>query len=381
MNFQNKHFQQFIRMKDSEVKKLLTIHPKSARYFFISDEIQKIVGKTKKRWMLDSGDTYTPSTLELYQLTFDRYVSIRNEYKLSFFQTIGAEATLKFIERRAKFYYGEENVSLDLLTRNVIIKFPEITITNSIGDSHVMKDIFINIYAYSGKFYDISIARTTVNENEYDRYIFSHTNEYRPGNWCSSLCLGNTDLAEWKQKATSTNNFVYIDRFIASLEGYLSWESLEGKPYKYLAGIKTPQIQAYGGNISVTEVNDSVSKCLKLIYNSNLKLDYKTDYNEDGELQIKIVNRNDIDDLLKNDLIMQFYRYQGCSYTRVEKKHIDTTKYASKVVFKNEIVPIVIESVENELVLERGCHIAVLNNTIEQIEKDLLNYLIKKENE
>ena len=46
MDFQNKYFQEFIRMKDSEVEKLLNRHPRSAKYFKYYEITEKI-GETK----------------------------------------------------------------------------------------------------------------------------------------------------------------------------------------------------------------------------------------------------------------------------------------------------------------------------------------------
>lgn len=386
MDFQNKHFQRFIRMKDSDVKKILDRHPMSAKYFYRYEDVLEKCGQSRNNILLENGDRFNRDEYNLRQcqLTFDKYLDLKNTYKKNFFREIGTEATLDFIKRRAKFYYGEDRVWLDSENKQVIIHFPEILITNSVEDSHVMKDIFIRITVW-GKFKDIELARTTINKDEYRRYIFSHMSESTVGSYGSALCFGNTDLYSWILNAKSSNSFVNIDKIIASLEGYLSWESLEGKPYKYMSIIRkirlygSPWRKSYRDHIS-SEKRD-IDTAMSIISESGLKLRYKISGDGD-EMKITITNTYDIDDLLKDERIEQFYRYENYSYKTINRQAAPLAEdISSYVTFKGVKVPVKIEPSQIEFNPEKACHINLFDTVVTRLENELLEYLIKKENE
>ena len=381
MNFENKNFQKFLRMKDSDVEKLLNKkNPKASQYFIVGGkEIFKQVAKTSNLVLFPKGHTIRNDSYQFQDLiyTYSNYKDDKERYRDSFFSRIGNESTLNFIKRRAEFYYGEENVWLNEEMNEIIIKFPEILITNSVEDSHLMKDIFIKFSVRNGCFSTISIARTTVTELEIGRYIFSHASQNHPGMYSDGLCFGSTALGKWVSDAKTTNNFVFIDKIIASLDGYLSWESLEGKPYKYMSSIRDLQ---YNGRLAYYRTNSELHIAMAAIANSDVKLRYALS-DDNGSQKVHLKNIHEIDEVLsKSEGISQHYRYKNESYLSLEKKSFYTPEH-SEVIFKNERVSVIVESVESDQMPPKMCHKELLEEVIEAIEKELLNYLIKKEYE
>ena len=385
MDFQNKYFQEFIRMKDSEVEKLLDRHLRSAKYFKYHEIAEKI-GETKSYiYLSDNSKLNIEWDISCYKYTFKQYLNDKKEFTKSFFKTIGKESTLKFIERRAIFYYGEENVWRDESSGSVIIRFPEVTITNSLEDSHIMKDLFFKLICHYDKgFGGIALARTTFNQNEIGTYVFSHLSGNSIAVYSNSLCFGETDLSSWIKRAKGINDFRFIDKIIVSLGGYLAWESLEGVPYRKFGDCKKQKMDGIkSDHLDYRTKKDSeIEKALTIISNSDLKFSYTAKVNDDGDTVIKIKNTNDIDELLKHKSIRQFIRYENQSYSRLNKQaDKNASDYNSKVIFKNQIVPVVFEPSDFVFEPEYACHIMLLTDVIAILEEKLFNYLIEIENE
>lgn len=385
-NYDSEHFQRFLRMRDCDVKKILDIHPRSAKYFLnASMQLCMKAGESKSRIFFDDNSTLLVDSASLYIFNYEEYIYQKHKYKEKFFSLIGTDATVKFIERRAKFYYGDENVWVDryLLERtNVIIKFPEITITNSLDDTHILRDVFFKISIRAGRICNLSMARTTFDENEYGRYIFSHLNNDKPGKYSDYLCFGETDFKVQIEKARATNSFISIDKFLVSLGGYLSWESLEGVPYKKFADFKKPVM--YGTEARYCRDNEEFYKAINIVCNSNIKLRYKFTTDSEYNSKIEISNIHEIDEVLKNEAIDQFIRFENLSYRSLEKKTIDfdeSNPPSSDVIFNDEIVPIIVNKSTDDTAFEYGCNVGLLNDVVSELERELFNYFMKLEYE
>lgn len=127
----------------------------------------------------------------------------------------------------------------------LLIKFKEITLRNSGGGEHLMTDLYVkipfDIYTNKNyvKYYKIgtpSAIRMSATPVELENgFSFSHISEW-PG-YFGKFCLGSGDFGnsvrvlytealqpEWLIK--DLFSIIYL------LEGYVSWESLSGGPYK-----------------------------------------------------------------------------------------------------------------------------------------------------
>lgn len=139
-----------------------------------------------------------------------------------------------------------------IIGNNLYIHYPEITITNTVGEVHTMYNLVIKLVSndsgltisiLSGKKYSYSAKELMHN------YVHSHL-QPSPGNWCG-FCMGTTPFNNFYQHKFQTNpteqNF---GMFLAQLDSYLVWESLEGRPYKSINDLrdKGTQHETTGSN-------------------------------------------------------------------------------------------------------------------------------------
>ena len=127
----------------------------------------------------------------------------------------------------------------------VLIHYPEITITNSADHKHNIKNLFVILRFYQGKLIrDIYGFRTTLSFKEYlIGYKHSHLSSSTDMQKIKQFCTGEGSFNESLNmvKATSRNgnlNEVLFESFIYNLKQYVSWESVEGVPYKYMLDIE-----------------------------------------------------------------------------------------------------------------------------------------------
>lgn len=244
------------------------------------------------------------------------------------------------------------------------------------GASHEMKDIFIRFTINHLGFADMCIARTTVTEAEWGCYLFSHTSGTRPGEWYNTLCMGSTEMRIKYEQALSSNKFSAIDSVIASLTGYLSWESIEGNPYKRMHDIGSNMWQ---GALS-SDGRADLLKAVAIVVNSDLDLEYVLN---DSVILLteRCVDR--IDELLSaSPLIINEIRYKGKSYSSLSRRVLDVDENISDVFFKGERVKLKIEPVEvKENVTEERVNIHTLRLVQNRLSAELTEFLTNKDYE
>jgi hypothetical protein len=121
----------------------------------------------------------------------------------------------------------------------IIIRFPEITITNSRDRKHVIRNLFVKYTYDKGSNNVVNVrgpwgTRSTLTEREY-RAGYSHSHlsgSTLPGNW-SGFCLGSGNMASIMSHISSitapTPELIF--GMLLALPSYVAWESLEGGPY------------------------------------------------------------------------------------------------------------------------------------------------------
>jgi len=175
---------------------------------------------------------------DILKLKLDKikYLSIKN---------ISLQSIAKWFERTLRLYYDESN--FDVTTNieheiiNIVILFPEITITNSIELSHTIKDVYLRFQFkkdYDGLYlYGKDLARTSYSVSEiYNNYIFSHVSSRGCQKYTDSFCFGDTQLNIFMQRCSHNymNPLQYFHSLLFNFEEYLKWESIEGVPYVYM---------------------------------------------------------------------------------------------------------------------------------------------------
>lgn len=138
-------------------------------------------------------------------------------------------------------------------TIRLIIKIGDVTIRNSRGSMHRIRDLYVKIiFAVDANegikmLYGLSGFRATITNEEYAAgYIHSHI---RRGRYLMhQFCLGNNSSSMgvlmkaatqyhfnypkgWKDKKRKEQWFGYVTSVLLELKSFVEWESLEGVPY------------------------------------------------------------------------------------------------------------------------------------------------------
>ena len=139
----------------------------------------------------------------------------------------------------------------------IFIKYPEITIVNSTGLKHIIKDLFVTIIFTIKEdkiiFGNIHGFRATLSDIEYScGYLHSHLpgkhNYFEVSDFLEKrkFCTGRGQIID--SLLTELNVDTYTEEsltmFFLQLNNYVKWESIEGNPHKYIKdiGIKPVKI-------------------------------------------------------------------------------------------------------------------------------------------
>lgn len=204
----------------SEIERLATEEEAAAVVADYNAHLEKIKKeKEEKKARFDSSVTTHQAVFEIAKEIFGDNVDIRN---------IRKEGT---------------NDRFDL-----IVYFPKIQISNSKGMLHDIKDLYVKLGCTIGMHRDYIAAnvhlegrRTTVTDKELmSDYGHSHMSSIGIASWCT-FCLGSSDFAMILQTMRMSSTTEDWTLLFLSLENYLSWESLEGGPYRKIGNISLQQ--------------------------------------------------------------------------------------------------------------------------------------------
>lgn len=124
---------------------------------------------------------------------------------------------------------------------SAVIHFPEFEITNSRGESHIIKDLYFRVsFNELGLVKGLWGSRSTVSYAEYiSEYRHSHLSNSACQSW-GDFCLGGTDLSMLVSEMGASFDPNMWEAFLHRLPDYLNWESLQGGPYRKMAYIQMP---------------------------------------------------------------------------------------------------------------------------------------------
>ena len=170
------------------------------------------------------------------------------------------------VKELLKFYYPEELYDIipfemnednnkKLPAMKIILHFPEVTVNNKRGESHIMRDFFVkfDIVFYSDNLFTLSNIRgrrlkLTAQEIQAD-YQFSHLSGGINQNW-NNFCFGDstpiTILFNKISRKHNKNTLEDVYKFFLLLDTYVTWESLEGVPYRKIGHIGTSNVSSSG---------------------------------------------------------------------------------------------------------------------------------------
>ena len=158
-----------------------------------------------------------------------------------------------------------------------IVLFPELTIRNSRGLSHRLYDLYIKIaFIGTGLAYEFQGTRGKVSQVEAaSAYCHSHLDGSASRGF-SNFCQGSSNfqhtktlLGEGVESWLDESNTVKEDKlfifegWLHEMVGFLEWESLAGRPYKYMESIGT------GSNNAAANADDIALSYLRFLKNAD----------------------------------------------------------------------------------------------------------------
>jgi hypothetical protein len=181
--------------------------------------------------------------------------------------------------------------------KTLLIKFDSTVLYNTLGQSHIVDDLYIAInfiktenkdtakYKFGGTLYG---CRESVTYAEYHcRYRHSHIRTGTQG--FGDLCVGSgTEMSDLLAGLAVDFNFMDFEGLLYQLMDYVAWESLEGVPFFKMSNIKV------GQQFNTTTVNNS-DVDLAMLNFTNVILNVHR-YN----IPIKLVNTKNGDKLIIN---------------------------------------------------------------------------------
>lgn len=290
----------------------------------------------------------------------------------------------KIILNRTIEHYGEDFVEGNIESNQITIYFPEIIISNSVEQSHVMRNIYLVLGVNNSSVYIAKMYRTTYSQEEVDvNYIFSHAYPSKPYNYTDSFCYGSDnpmrDIVDKMQK-NKKNSIKNISLFLPMIQEYLSWESLEGVPY-----IKIDRVLCSQDKYSnVRTPNFDMNELLIVVKNniSSFSYDYNLGQNNNYNVLLSKKSINNIKEVLGANFPDLCFKSRNT--VSVVEKEISNLRYSDHVgdkviTFKGEdkfleIFPST--KIEDNLPIE--IHSTILQRIKEKIELEFSNFLINK---
>lgn len=154
---------------------------------------------------------------------------------------------IKDVAKIAEDIFGEERVHS--IRNEVIIWWPEIHITNSKDEKHIVKDLYVR-YVIEPRVFDenweiggykanvrMEGIRSSFSVKEYES-TYGHSHLKTGWREWNNFCVGTSDyhlLLENVRMSLLEEDWIML---FLSLENYLTWESLEGGPYCKIAEMR-----------------------------------------------------------------------------------------------------------------------------------------------
>ena len=256
------------------------------------------------------------------------------------------------------------------------LHFPIIEISNSQNLKHTIKDLYVRFQFNSiGILGDIDGTRATYNQAEFESlYSHSHlsSSAAKDATW-GGFCFGsesiNNDIGTLQEEFHS----IIFEALLFELETFLSWESLEGGPYRKIENISRRATMS-------TPTTEAKEDSYKRFVAKHTNINFTVSINP-PKISIDPFDEDFMDNVLP--LIDSVYRVLRDSSTGEFFIDGSSTTYESRSLnfeFKGDLVYQIIESSENEEERKRYPHPDILKWISERLERKLtLHALAKRE--
>lgn len=397
--------EELLRMSEVELRKVLTPTNEYKRQYYTDDpttlhNIYKLRKRYKSIYIfenLNNKELLSYDKDSLYKLCFEHIIKFKKKQNEDFLSTSTNSSFALYIKKLATDIFGEERIDIEFDRYNdgridndsieLTVHYPEVTITNTVELSHVMKDIYIKFIFYidsrlNKRVVSLGFARTTSTDVEVSKnYQFSHVSSNSIGTWTNDFCFGGVGLASTYNNLTR-GNLKGLTSFLFGFEDYLKWESIEGSPYRHLNSLLDKE------KYRKYEMSLMESQRKEIYFNVLQKFnDFNYIYNlVEGKNTIKLSQDfvNSIESYLTAKYSEHVYYlingtscklnsgYDSSSYRRDGKE--------SEVFFKGERKKIKIIKTQEDIVIpDKKIHVYILNYVIQELENNLYNYIINKQ--
>jgi len=399
--------EELLKMTQKQLKKeLRVVDQRSRRWVEYCGKIFKVVLKMDNQYIIkrQDGKLLTKDS-ESFLNYNDFSVEDFNESKLIRLRTLSKNWDLNTIARWARSvvgtYYEKERFDVTVDEDNnivsAVIYFPEIEITNSSEQSHIMKDIYIKyefrkdeetVGGFTLK--DIGIARSSYSASEIvNGYLFSHVSKDDFDRYSYDFCYGSTDLSKFIRRCLNDDSPIkFFHSLLLNYEEYLKWESLEGVPYRTIDSVisNNPKFVECGVSIS----RSSLLKYAEIVL-SNID-SFKYEYIiKNGKYVIRATDEfiENVGDIICNHAepkhIFPFINGKSCS---ISNEIVETLHYyqfiETKIIFKGEKQRIDIYdmdevlSINDDELIEKRIHTNIPKMVADFICKQFGNFIINK---
>jgi len=149
--------------------------------------------------------------------------------------------------------------SWEIKNEEIVIRIKDLTIRNSKQKSHVIDDIFVKIKVNESMKFKTAGLEGFRSIFKIKDFSSSYAHSHLPGSCVrnsmdfKSFCLGTGPINTIIMKLVAKFDITSFTFFLHQLKVYLGWESLEGRPYKLMSGIKLKLDHSSSRSISVLD--------------------------------------------------------------------------------------------------------------------------------
>ena len=278
--------------------------------------------------------------------------------------------------------------------KGIVIRFPQIHMTNSRNTTHTIKDLFVRIPLYKEgsmlKVASIEGGRMTLSYAEWcSSYLHSHLRPFdktgmqrNPLPIFSTFCTGSGHINDFMSNINGDGlTETRFTSFLIQILSLLSWESLEGTPYITMSSVR---ISTSGAQGRVFMPSKQIAVSLKdtiINFHKENNLLPKITYDLSGEQYI-IKHDDKFEDFLKSAPLSEGQKSnfwctqntQGTYYKYGSEPNRENTRIpniTNKYIFRGVDVPFTIEGLPERI---QESILYVIHPTIKEYVKQELEY-------
>lgn len=393
--------EELLKMSQKELNRALVDNVFRTKYFYNNDykKIYKLEGKIKGDFFLERWGQINHRQLRdrnyIIPLSIEQLNILKIERLKANFKENGGY--IKWAIKKFNEAFGEEYVDAFEKSRDyarIIVHFPEITIKNSAEQEHLMRDVYLLFYVNPDSIELRGLKRGTMTEDEYwTGYTFSHIDGKicTIPTWESRFCYGESNTPMSKiTKEMNRRGFLSIMKnlpfYLEMIKEYLSWESLEGVPWRRIDSVINNisgwrEINSEDGEEYQNLLSYNLSEIYEQVMDKISSFTYEYYLSTGDEWRTKLSSKSveEIRGVLKEIVPEQVIPvYNNMAMIRMDESDRDEV-YSSEehIKFKGEyrpfsLIPSPVKEISSDI------NPLILTDVKERIESRFNEFLIKK---